>query len=307
MKKVFKAIISIILILLVGFSIYLAYQINSNVTNLVSQEATIENEKNFLNKYHINLENFRENNKYKKEMVKNEKEDYSFQIDTYNLQEKDKVFIFLHAMGGTGNTTIPICKEFLDRGYACITYDQRNSGLHPKKKNTMGIKEKDDLISLINHLKKEYPKKEINIFAISYGGQTFLQAYPSIKNHINKIILDSPVANAQELIEIVMKETEEEVGLPYQFMLKLGDLASNIAEDYSYEDTNSIKKIDSIDNPILVIASKNDEVVPFSQAKSIYDKASGKKILLESESKHADMFFAEKDRYMEGIDEFLEK
>ncbi|MDD7462987.1 MAG: alpha/beta fold hydrolase [Anaerococcus sp.] len=307
MKKILKIILGIVLVLLLGFSVFLSYEINSAVTNLTSQEDTVKNTEKFLDQHDFDLEEFRSTYNYKEETIKNTVDDYDFKISTFNLDQAGDVFIFLHGMGGGGDTMDPLAKIFLDKGYSSIVYDQMNSGSHPIKKNAFGVKEKNDLISLIDYIKENYPNKKINLFAESYGASTVLQAYMDVKDKINLIILDSPMSRGEEMIDPGFKQSQEETGLPWKVAKFLGNMGSRVLEGYSYKDTNSIDKIDKITNPILIISAKDDEVTSFGQAQAVYDKASDKRELLLSKSDHAEMFFNENERYLKGIDDFLKK
>ncbi len=307
MKKILKIILGIVLVLLLGFSVFLSYEINSAVTNLTSQEDTVKNTGKYLDQHDFDLEEFRSTYNIKEETIKNTVDDYDFKISTFNMDQAGDVFIFLHGMGGGGDTMDPLAKTFLDNGYSSIVYDQMNSGSHPIKKNAFGVKEKNDLISLIDYIKENYPNKKINLFAESYGASTVLQAYMEVKDKINLIILDSPMSRGEEMIDPGFKQSEKETGLPWKVAKFLGNMGSRVLEGYSYQDTNSIDKIDKITNPILIISAKNDQVTSFDQAQAVYDKASDKRELLLSKSDHAEMFFNENERYLKGIDDFLKK
>lgn len=307
MKKALKIILGIILVVVIGFSVYLSKEINSYLTNLTSQEETIKNTKNFLKKYNYDLEDFRNTYGYKSDKVRNTEDDYDFNISTFNMDKGKDVFILVHALGGAGDTMLPIAKIFLDKGYSCIVYDQMNSGNHPIKKNTFGIKEKNDLINLVDYIKKDYPDKKINVLGVSYGANTILQAYTYIKDSINLIILDSPMSKGEEMIDVGFAQSEEETGLPAGVSKFLGNISSKVIEGYSYKDTNGIDKVDKITNPILLISGKEDKVAPISQAQAVYDKASEKREFLNSNSGHAEMFFKENERYTQGIYDFLNK
>lgn len=161
---------------------------------------------------------------------------------------------------------------------------------------------------MITYIEKSYPDKKINIFGESYGANTCLQAYLAIKDRINMIILDSPMSKGEEMLDVGFDQSEKEAGLPAGLAKFLGNISSKIIEGYSYGDTNGIDKIDKITNPILIITGKNDKVAPMSQAQAVYDKAiKGKREMLLSSSKHAEMFFKENQKYIDGIYNFIDK
>ena len=59
--------------------------------------------------------------------------------------------------------------------------------------------------------------------------------------------------------------------------------------------------------PLLVIHSRDDEIIPFTMAEAIYDSAMEPKSLLEIWGDHNNGFLLSRDRYLSGINEFVQK
>ena len=59
--------------------------------------------------------------------------------------------------------------------------------------------------------------------------------------------------------------------------------------------------------PLLVIHSRDDEIIPFTMAEAIYDSATEPKSLLEIWGDHNNGFLLSGDRYLSGINEFVQK
>lgn len=304
-RKILSRFLWLVLVLIFVFLAFLGFQTMSSVTNLVPQDETIANQNLFIEQHDLDIDEFRAEYQYKPLTITNEVDSYDFQADSFNLEPGKDIFVMIHGLGVTAETLYPHSEIFLQRNFSVVLYDQRNSGDHPVSKNNMGIKEKDDLISVVNYLQQHYPEARINIFAESYGAHTFLHAYDAIKDKINLVILDSPLANGEALIYDGIDEAVEQIPIPSGLVRSLGNISTRLFEGYSYEDTNGIKGIDQITNPILIISNENDSVTPFSHAKSIYNKSSEDRTLLLSESKHSEMFFNETDKYIEAIDQFL--
>lgn len=70
---------------------------------------------------------------------------------------------------------------------------------------------------------------------------------------------------------------------------------------------DSLVKIDKINIPKLIIHSQNDEIVPFSHAKKLYDKAKEPKELYVMKGGHNDAFYIYNDECMQRIDNFLRR
>jgi len=63
----------------------------------------------------------------------------------------------------------------------------------------------------------------------------------------------------------------------------------------------------AIESPVLVIHSREDEIIPYSQGRIVYDAACGRREFLELTGGHNDGFLVSGSRYTNGIDEFLNK
>ena len=59
--------------------------------------------------------------------------------------------------------------------------------------------------------------------------------------------------------------------------------------------------------PLLVIHSRDDEIIPFTMAESIYNAAVEPKSLLEIWGDHNNGFLLSRDRYLSGLNEFIQE
>ncbi len=57
--------------------------------------------------------------------------------------------------------------------------------------------------------------------------------------------------------------------------------------------------------PVLIIHSLEDEIIPFSHGKALYEAAKEPKHFLRISGSHNEGFFHSKEIYMEGLKEFL--
>ena len=188
-----------------------------------------------------------------------------------------------------------------------LSFTIKRTRLPSAEKNTMGIKESEDLISLVSYIKGTYPEKNINIFAGSYGTHTALMAYNTIQDQVNMLILDSPMANGGTYLDLGFREAADETGMPLGLLKFLGNFGSLLRDGYSYKDINALDKISVIDNPVLIFSNEEDDMTPHADAVDIYNKVEANKKMVLSHSEHTKMYMDEKDAYLEAIDQFLEE
>ena len=70
---------------------------------------------------------------------------------------------------------------------------------------------------------------------------------------------------------------------------------------------NSLDRIAQVEFPVLVVHSRDDEIIPFRHGQQLYDDARGRKRLLEIRGGHNDGFYASGVVYREGLDRFFDE
>ena len=71
---------------------------------------------------------------------------------------------------------------------------------------------------------------------------------------------------------------------------------------YSY---SSIDYVQNARVPVLVVHSRDDEIIPFSHGKRLYEAAHQPKAFLELSGGHNDGFIVSREKYESGLDAFL--
>lgn len=72
---------------------------------------------------------------------------------------------------------------------------------------------------------------------------------------------------------------------------------------YNFDTAQHVKKISS---PILIIHSKDDDIVPFSHGKTIYKNANQPKTFLEIRGNHNSGFLQSRDIYLPALKDFIQ-
>ena len=67
----------------------------------------------------------------------------------------------------------------------------------------------------------------------------------------------------------------------------------------------SNEKIGNINSKILIVHSKDDEMIPFENGRGLYEKAADPKVFLEISGSHNDGFQDSYDVYLRGLESFL--
>jgi len=103
----------------------------------------------------------------------------------YRTKPEDPVLLFIHGGPGQSETFLAyIVEEFADRNYNIVYYDQRGSGktyLKNKKERPDTEILKQDLLEIVQYLKKVYQKEKIGLIGHSWGsvlGSMFALEHP---------------------------------------------------------------------------------------------------------------------------------
>jgi fermentation-respiration switch protein FrsA (DUF1100 family) len=68
---------------------------------------------------------------------------------------------------------------------------------------------------------------------------------------------------------------------------------------------NTVAYMDEVDCPVLIVHSREDEIMPFSHGQQLFETARGPKEFLEISGTHNEGFITSGKHYEEGLDNFI--
>ena len=63
--------------------------------------------------------------------------------------------------------------------------------------------------------------------------------------------------------------------------------------------------VTTVETPLLVIHSRDDEIIPFDMGRAVFDAATGPKSFLELSGDHNAGFWLSRETYVPALDDFL--
>ena len=209
-----------------------------------------------------------------------------------------KTIILLHGYPADKGDILPAL-SFLNRSYNLFLFDFRYLGKSGGRYSTAGAKEVEDLFAAVRFLKGR-GIEEIGVWGFSMGGAVALMAAkdaPEIKAVVSEASYASLDRMASELFRLPI--------LRYP----LGYLTGLWAKLFLGVDLKNISPAESTKNlaiPILLIHSKNDNVIPFPHALLIQESMKS--------NPRAEFWFEENlvhgqlgNEYQKRIEEFFKK
>ena len=170
-------------------------------------------------------------------------------------------------------------------GFSVFILDYRGYGKSQGKASEKGTYH--DAEAAMNYLTRQrnIAENNISVFGRSLGGP--VAAYVTTKYSISALILESTFSSAPDMASRVV---------PWPiFPLRL-------LSRYSY---NTAKRLESINCPVLVIHSPDDEIIPFSHGEKLYHAAKQPKVFLQIRGGHNDGFLLSGESYTNGLREFV--
>ena len=173
-------------------------------------------------------------------------------------EETKRTIILLHGYPADKGDIL-YALSFLSRDFNLFLFDFRYLGASGGKYSTGGAKEVLDLLAAISFLKTR-GIEEFGIWGFSMGGAVALMAQEK-SSEIKVIVSEAAYANMGDLITQLYRIPYLKVPLAYLTVLWGKVILGIDARDVSPEESVQKSKI-----PILIIHSKNDEVIPFTHA-----------------------------------------
>lgn len=173
-------------------------------------------------------------------------------------KEAAKTIILLHGYPADKGNILPAL-SFLAENYNLFLFDFRYLGQSRGKYSTAGAKEVGDLLAVIRYLKSR-GISEIGIWGFSMGGAVALISAPNAPE-IKAIVSESSYARldlmAQELYRLPL------LNYPLAW---LTELWARLFLGINLRDISPADSAKNLSIPVLLIHSKNDEVIPFKNA-----------------------------------------
>ena len=177
--------------------------------------------------------------------------------------------------GGEGK--LEMMKEIHNLGYSILTFDLRGHGNSGDAPLGLGIREKNDIYGAIRYLNTNHNVDKVGLYGISYGAVAVIDAainHNNEKVNIVGVFADTPYFSVTELLT---KEVSDRTPIPHFIskLLKFGIIQSGeLFQNMNIEDVEiSMKNINKIEYPLIIISCKNDERVPISHPERVYSYA----------------------------------
>jgi len=198
--------------------------------------------------------------------------------------EKDRgVLLFMHGNAGNISDRIESIRAFHDLDLSVLIFDYRGYGRSEGTPSEQGLYRDAETAWRYLTETQKVPPDRIVMFGRSLGGA--VAADLALRHPPKALVLESTFASLRAMAAAAMP------------LLPIGPFLRT-----RYD---TLGKIGKIAAPVLVLHSREDEVVPFDQGMMIYEAAHEPKAFVELRFGHNEGFILSGATYTDGLDKFL--
>jgi pimeloyl-ACP methyl ester carboxylesterase len=178
------------------------------------------------------------------------------------------------------------------QGYRVIQLDFRGHGRSTGEWITYGVVESHDLVQVLDELsKQDVIAGPVGVVAVSYGASVAIQ-WAAIDPRVKAIIALEPFCTLRDAAH----DAAPFVLGNKRWMFSDKDLMNAVDEGarmagFDPDDANPLRAITQTKVPVLLIHSRNDELIPYTHSQRLHDAAPDhSKLILLSGQSHFDMW-----------------
>ncbi|MBB6284816.1 alpha/beta hydrolase [Geobacillus subterraneus] len=197
---------------------------------------------------------------------------------------------------------LPLAKRFVSEGYRVILFDFRASGESEGDMITIGVKEKDDLLGVIDYAKQHY-REPVALYGVSMGAATSILAAAE-DGDVRGVIADSPFSDLESYLRANMPVWTHLPDVPFTYLILA--IVPALA-DLDLDLSSPIRAVDRVaPRPILFIHSKDDRSIPYEESVKLHRTHSDVfQLWLTEKADHVKSFSLYGDEYIERVFTFL--
>lgn len=213
----------------------------------------------------------------------------------------EKIMLSLHGHNSCSVSQMKYLEMFLDLGFNVFIPDHRRSGESGGECISMGVKESVDLQAWIDCIAVERPNASFYAFGESMGAVTAMLA-AARDTRIKAVIEYCGFTNITSLIKSRVKS-----GFLAKILTPSVLITAKLACGVNLAKADSCVAIKAIDAPVLILHSKEDEIVLFENALKLKECRPDADFHVFESGIHARSMISDREEFVSAVTEFLKK
>lgn len=213
-------------------------------------------------------------------------------------------YIICHGAGVNKGNFVWFLGPLSHSGYNIVFFDFRAHGASDGRTTTYGLRERRDVVAVVDWLKREQPEASRKIVGLgSSQGAMALALATAEYDRIDAVILDSPFTSPYDLAQHHARWVP--VLGPLMVDLILAGMSAQTGADFF--STSAVPAVAAMGSrPVMVIHGDGDFAMPASHAQRLYDAATGPRQIWFGPGPHSNIITTVPDEYAERVFAFLE-
>lgn len=199
--------------------------------------------------------------------------------------DSDRVLLFFHGNAGNISHRLESIRQYRQLGLSVLIIDYRGYGQSEGRTTEQGIYQDAEAAWRYLTEANKTPANRIIVFGRSMGASA--AAYLAARHRPLALIVESSFTSVPDIAR------EYYPWLPVRWLSRL----RHSAEEF----------VARSKSPVLVIHSRDDEIVPFHHGEAIFKAAGEPKALIEIRGTHNDAFLRDEQNYLSGLRSFLDQ
>jgi len=219
-------------------------------------------------------------------------------------ENADRTLLICHGAGANKGNFVWFLAPFLGQRYNVVFFDFRAHGSSTGRQTTYGIRERRDVLVVVDWLKRERPEHARRIVGLgSSQGAMALALAAAEEPRIDAVILDSPFVSPEALALHHAGKVPVLGPAAARFMLGLMSAVTRT----NFFAASAERAVTSLsDRPVFVIHGNEDIGMPAAHAQRLYDAASGPREIWFGPGPHSNIITTVPDEYGRRVLPFLD-
>ena len=197
--------------------------------------------------------------------------------------QSSRVLLFFHGNAGNISHRLDSIRQFRELGLSVLIIDYRGYGQSEGRTNERGIYRDADAAWRYLLEDHDIAASDIVIFGRSLGASVASRL--AARTEPLALIVESSFTSVPDIAQDIYP------WLPVRWLSRLSHATRDHVQD--------------VQCPLLVVHSRDDEIIPFHHGEEIFASANEPRTLLEIRGSHNEAFLQDERTYMEGLRAFL--
>ncbi len=186
-------------------------------------------------------------------------------------KDSDRAVVLCHGMGADRTDMLDFALALHDGGYSVLMSDFRGHGASGGYTVSYGPKEKWDIVSGVDFLKREHPDKSKHVFGVGWSmGAASLVLAAADDERIEGLHIDAVFASAMDMAKVLPSGAPPIYRQVTPYTATVFACAESGVNLFGLDITEAIKQVNC---PVMFVHGEEDKLIPIAQGRAVYESA----------------------------------